>query len=113
MPCANRENPTFVLSYEGWKLQDTEDVLTEKPTAWTSATKDSPMGDYDIVVSGGEAQNYEFKYVNGKLTVTESSGIGELQADDLSSPVYNLSGQRLATPRKGLNIRKGKKIVLK
>jgi surface protein len=108
-----QENPTFVLSYEGWKLQDTEDVLTEKPTAWTSATKDSPMGDYDIVVSGGEAQNYEFKYVNGKLTVTESSGIGELQADDLSSPVYNLSGQRLATPRKGLNIRKGKKIVLK
>ena len=40
-------------------------VNTKKPIATTTATKNSPVGEYEIVVSGGEAQNYELSYQNG------------------------------------------------
>jgi len=33
--------------------------------------------------------------------------------DSKDAPVYTLSGQRLAAPRKGLNILGGKKIIVK
>lgn len=49
-----------------------------------------------------------------KLTVTpDPSGINDLQADNNSAPVYTLSGQRLAAPRKGVNIVGGRKVVVK
>ncbi len=49
-----------------------------------------------------------------KLTVTpDPSGINDLQADNNSTPVYSLSGQRLAAPRKGVNIVGGRKVVVK
>ena len=64
-------NPTFELKYEGFKNNETEAVLTTKPTATTTATADSPAGEYPITVSGGEAKNYTLSYVNGKLTVIQ------------------------------------------
>jgi len=63
------ENPPFVISYNGFKNRENESVLTKKPTATCSATPSSGAGKYPIIVSGGEAQNYEFTYVNGELTV--------------------------------------------
>ena len=63
------ENPSFVISYKGFKNGENESVLTKKPTATCSATPSSEAGKYPIIVSGGEAQNYEFTYVNGELTV--------------------------------------------
>lgn len=68
-----QENPEFTITYSGWKLDEDESVLTKKPTATTKATKDSPAGEYDIVLSGGEAKNYAFNYVNGKLTITKKA----------------------------------------
>ena len=67
----DEENPTFELTYSGFKNDETEDVLTVKPVATTTATANSPAGDYVITVSGGEALNYDFSYVSGTLTVTE------------------------------------------
>ena len=64
------DNPDFFIEYSGWKLEDDETVLTTKPTATCEATPESSVGEYDIVPVGGEAKNYEFKYVNGTLTVT-------------------------------------------
>lgn len=69
------ENPTLEIDYSGWKLNDKESVLTKKPTATTTATASSAPGTYAITVSGGEAQNYNFNYVNGTLTVTEADAI--------------------------------------
>lgn len=63
------EWPVFELSYEGFKNNENEDVLTKKPEATTTATKDSPEGTYAITVSGGEAVNYTFSYAEGTLTV--------------------------------------------
>jgi len=102
------ENPQFVLTYSGWKNGDTESVLTKKPMATTTATKDSPAGVYDIVVSGGEAQNYELDYVNGKLTVTVPSGINITPTLSQGEGAwYNLQGRRI----KGQSVKKGVYVV--
>jgi len=115
-----KENPQFVLTYTGWKNNETESVLTKKPMATTTATKDSPAGVYDIVVNGGEAQNYTLSYVSGKLTVTVPSGIydathqmdnGQWTMDDW----YDLSGRKLnhGLKSKGVYIVNGRKVVIK
>ena len=68
-------NPGFVINYSGFKNNETEAVLKTKPTAATSATVSSAPGEYDIVVSGGEAQNYTLSYQNGKLTVVQADAV--------------------------------------
>ena len=113
------ENPEFVITYSGWKLNEDESVLTKKPIATTTATKDSPVGEYEIVVSGGEAQNYELSYQNGVLTVTESTGIAAISVTNPVN-VYNVQGRMVrpkATTLKGLPsgvyIVNGQKVVVK
>ena len=71
------ENPSFTLTYEGFKNGETEVVLTKQPTVSCPATIDSPAGKYDVIVAGAEAANYDISYVNGKLIVTGSSVITE------------------------------------
>ena len=96
--------PEFALTYEGFKNGEDERVLTEKPTAFCEATSESEPGDYLITVSSGEAQNYTFDYINGTLTVTESSGIVELLTDEKECRVYTISGRRILKPQCGVNI---------
>lgn len=89
-----KENPEFVLNYEGFKNGETEEVLTKKPTATTTATKTSPTGNYPIEVSGAEAQNYEITYVDGLLTVEllpgDANSNGEVNIDDLNVIVNHI-----------------------
>ena len=68
-------NPTFEAEYSGFKNGETASVLTKKPTFSTSATTNSPVGTYDITVSGAEAQNYIISYVKGTLTVTKQEDV--------------------------------------
>lgn len=68
-------NPTFEIEYQGFVSGETDAVLTTKPVASTTATADSPVGVYDITVTGGSAANYELSYVKGKLTVADKSSI--------------------------------------
>lgn len=113
------ENPQFELVYEGWKLQDTESVLLKKPVATTTATKDSKPGTYPITVSGGEARNYELRYVNGRLTVTIPSSINELTESE-TFDVYDMSGRKVRRQTstlkdlpKGVYVVNGRKLVAK
>ena len=49
-----------------------------------------------------------------KLTVNPPSGIEDVNADSYTnSRVFSLSGQRLAAPKKGINIIGGKKVIVK
>ena len=93
------DNPGFELTYEGFKNGETPSVLTTQPTVSCSATKNSPVGEYEITLSGGKAINYDFNYISGKLTITEnpSSGIDEL-ADNTTKKVnvYSLDGTLIA-----------------
>jgi len=65
-------NPAFVLGYSGFKNNETESILTEKPVAITNAKATSAVGVYDIFVSGGSAINYDFSYLSGKLTIEKA-----------------------------------------
>ena len=63
-------NPSFELDYEGFKLDDTSADLDKLPTINCSATLDSPVGTYPIILENdGYATNYEYILVNGILTV--------------------------------------------
>ena len=67
--------PTFVASYSGFMNNETESVLTKKPVLTTTATSGSAPGDYDVTVSGAEAQNYDISYTKGKLTITKADPV--------------------------------------
>ena len=63
-------NPSFTLSYSGFKNGENSSILTKQPTISCSATASSAPGTYPITVSGAEAQNYSISYKNGTLTIT-------------------------------------------
>jgi hypothetical protein len=71
------ELPEFEVSYRGFKNNDDESVLTKKPTITCNATKNSEPGEYEIVVSGAEAENYNISYVAGTLTIKKATIIDE------------------------------------
>ncbi len=66
-----KANPTFSAKYSGWKNNETESVLTTKPKLSCTATEDSPVGQYDVLVTGAAATNYAISYRNGVLNVTD------------------------------------------
>lgn len=66
------ENPQFRISYSGFISDENESVITTLPTASSTATKASNVGEYPITISGGVASNYEFIYEPGVLTVTKA-----------------------------------------
>ncbi len=114
-----QDNPEFVITYTGWKVNDDESVLTKKPVATTTATKDSPVGEYEIAVSGGAAQNYELAYQNGILTVIEATGMTTASVEN-PVDVYTTQGHKVRTKTttleglpKGLYIVNGRKVVVK
>ena len=63
-------NPELTISYSGFANGDTKVDITE-PTIATTATESSPVGTYDITLSGGAAANYNLNLVNGQLTVEQ------------------------------------------
>lgn len=64
-------NPTFTISYTGFKNSENGSVVQSAPTVTCAATQASPAGDYPIVLNGGTAQNYNLSLINGNLTVTK------------------------------------------
>jgi hypothetical protein len=69
----NREygdiNPVLTVSYSGFIGTQTETDLTEEPIAYTAANSASAAGDYNILLSGGNDDNYRFTLITGTLTV--------------------------------------------
>ena len=110
----NAENPTFALSYEGFKNNETDTIFIVKPTVTTTATIDSPAGTYPITVTGGETNNYELSYIEGTLTVLNETGVVEIVSADDKKVIYNLNGSRISSAQlhKGVYIINGKKYVI-
>ena len=79
--------PSFTFSYEGFVLDENMSVLTAIPSAKCNATTDK-AGTFDIVVSGGEAENYSFEYKNGKLTVNAKENISAIADNEVKISVY-------------------------
>lgn len=68
----NEENPKFALNYKGFVNNEDENVLIAKPTITTKATKSSDVGTYNLTISGGIADNYDFTYSNGTLKIEKA-----------------------------------------
>lgn len=63
------ENPAFILEYEGFVNNETKAVVDVEPIISTIATIQSRAGRYELIVSGGKADNYELAYQSGVLTI--------------------------------------------
>ncbi len=67
--------PTLTTTMEGYVNGDTEADLDILPAIATEATSSSPSGLYDITLTGGEDNNYEYTLINGTLTVETVLGL--------------------------------------
>ena len=70
------ENPAFTLLYSGFKNNENEGVLDVLPTIFCGANINSPIGLYDIILSGGSDNNYNYILIDGKLEVLANNGNG-------------------------------------
>ena len=66
------DNPVLTFGYEGFVPNEDENVLDILPVATTAADATSDVDVYDIVVSGGEDNNYTFVYANGVLIIDKA-----------------------------------------
>ena len=60
--------PSIPILYEGFKNDEDARYLWSEPQASTITSSLIP-GEYEIKVSGGSSNNYEFEYLSGKLTI--------------------------------------------
>ena len=81
------ENPAFEAEYSGFKNSETSEVLSMQPSFTCEANAESEAGEYPIVVSGAEAQNYEITFVDGTLTV-ENYLLGDVNGDGYHGIAY-------------------------
>lgn len=65
-------NPPFTLSYTGFVNGEGPAQLTTAPTVVTTATTNSPVGQYPITVMGASDPDYIITYSPGVLTITDS-----------------------------------------
>jgi hypothetical protein len=77
-------NPAFTLSYSGFKNNESASVLDVLPAISCVADVNSPVGFYDIVLSGGYDNNYDYQLINGRLEVTASNAIEEVSVSKVS-----------------------------
>ena len=82
----------YLHMYEGFKNDDTEAVLTKKPSFTTTATSISELGEYEITVNGAEAQNYKISYINGTIKIVsfvpgDVNGDGVVNVTDIVATV--------------------------
>src|SRR5207244_2501925 len=63
-------NPVFTVTYTGFTNGEDASVITGTLSGSTTATTNSPVGNYPITASGQSAPNYTINYVAGTLTIT-------------------------------------------
>jgi len=64
--------PDFELDFEGFVNNEAFDVLDKMPIAGITAQLPIGTGVFPIGLNGGEDNNYNFEYVDGKLTVLQA-----------------------------------------
>ena len=85
-------NPVLTITYTGFVNAENASVLDTAPTASTSATTSSPIGEYPITLSEGADNNYDLSLQNGTLTVVSDGGSPTVTIIQNNVPVDNLSG---------------------
>ncbi|MSW42009.1 MAG: BspA family leucine-rich repeat surface protein, partial [Actinobacteria bacterium] len=84
---------SYSASYTGWVNGENDD--TQQPAGWVAPTCESsfnsttPLGTpVDVTCSGGAAEDYEFVFVSGSVTV----GNPEVTVENTTKPAYETSG---------------------
>lgn len=70
--------PELMATYSGFVPGEGTNNLTALATLTTPATATSDVGTYAITPSGVASANYEFSYVAGTLTITQSLTVGAI-----------------------------------
>ena len=85
--------PEFSIRYDGFKNNETDAVLTTKPTVSCKATASSKAGEYTITVSGAKADNYNITHKNGKLVILAMKFVsgGETAKDEDDAATYQVT----------------------
>ena len=78
---------------------------------WVFGTEGYPAGDYKLTFTANVADNT--LELNVEALDAPSTGINEVSTDWSDGNTYNLNGQRIDTPRKGVVIRNGKKVIIR
>lgn len=84
-------NPDFEMLFTGFVNGDTIADINELPVATCNADENSTVGTYDIVLTGGSDNNYDFTLINGVLTVEIADGISNIGFVNISiypNPTY-------------------------
>ena len=69
------EIPTLTYVYSGFVNNEDATALITEPTISTIATGSSDAGTYDILLTGGTADNYIFELINGVITINKNDQI--------------------------------------
>jgi len=69
----NTANPTLTVTYSGFVYSDNAASLNTPPTASTTATTTSDVGDYPITVTGAADPNYAITYKPGTIKITKAT----------------------------------------
>jgi hypothetical protein len=67
-------NPVFRMIYTGFVLGETSANLSTPPVVATTAITNSSPGYYDLVPGNAVSNNYNFTYINGRLTIFPLTG---------------------------------------
>ena len=111
-------NPTFTYTLSGLvDGDDASNVFAEPPVLTCEADETSPAGKYDIIISGGIAQNYTLSYAPGILTVTIPEQIKPISDEDGSLQIFDMLGRPVMQQRNelkpGIYIINGNKVIIK
>lgn len=79
-------NPSFSVSYTGFKNADAASVIDTPVSVTTLADSLSPIGTYLLTAGGGFDNNYNFIYVDGLLTINPVSVAAPLQDNSFVIP---------------------------
>ena len=78
-----KPDPEFRLIYEGFLFDDDPSILQQEPIAASNATIDSDFGVYDITLSGGSSDRYEFILSQEPAKLTISQAMTEVSTEPI------------------------------
>ncbi len=94
-------NPTFTVSYTGFKNGEDKSVINSEPTGATTATATTDVGVATITLTGGSDNNYTFSPLNsGVFTITAKPitvtvHTGQTKVYGAADPVFAYDGTPL------------------
>lgn len=114
--CVGEENPPFELRFDGLLLGDESSCIDQLPTVVTTATAESPVGEYRLTLTGGSDDCYDLSTAGAEATlvVSETSAIDAVAMPTRQHPLHDMQGRPVSgQPKAGVYIREGKKLFIK